>query len=138
MNEGQMLANELQQICLQWEQAKLSYARAGIICCHVEKHMLWKGQAESFDRWLRQTAVHSYSTCRAAMADVKELNDVPVEEVAKIPTSNFTVVKMLSTQVRNDPQVLQIAQTQPTAKLIEHIQKEHPEQHIERKTSHAV
>jgi hypothetical protein len=67
------------------------------------------------------------------MRDVESLQDMPIEAVAKIPASNFSVVKQLSTQVRNDPRVIQAAQTQTSEQLIETVRAKFPEQHMEKR-----
>ena len=65
------------------------------------------------------------------MRDMEALKDIPSEQLAKVPESNFSVLKQLSTQVRNTPTVLQAAQTKRSDEFIEHIKREHPGQAIE-------
>ncbi|MGA9668282.1 MAG: hypothetical protein WBQ94_03695 [Terracidiphilus sp.] len=136
MDDERWLFNELQGIVSGWQ---ISFARAGLIMKRVNAQMLWRERIDpeteepcvSFSRWVRVCAPLSVSTCYQAMRAVEELSDVPDEEVAKITSSNFPVVLQLSSQVRNDPQVLKAAQTESTTKLVEHIQQHHPSQHLE-------
>lgn len=119
-------------------QDKLSYAERGLICRQVQNYMLHKkrddpetGNPCTFTRWVRLSSPWSYATVHKAMRDVEALKDVPAEDVAEIPPSNFPVMLQLSTEVRNDPQVLEAAKTQHTEELVEHIRTHHPSQHIE-------
>lgn len=118
---------------------KLSYAERGLICHQVETCAFYKlhinpetGRACTFCEWLRLACPWSYATAFAAMRDVEQLKDVPAEELAQIPPSNFPILKQLSTEVRNDPAVLEAAKTKHTEDLVQHLQEFHRDQHIER------
>ena len=131
-----VLFNRLQQIAYGWE---MGYAEVGLICRYVDAYMLWEKRADpetgevctSFSRWIHVCCPRSFSTVYAAMRDVEALKDMPERAVAKIPASNFSIVKQLSTAVRNDPEVIEGAQTKPTADFVEQIRRDHPGQAIE-------
>lgn len=119
----------------------MSYARVGLLCRAVHSYELHEqrtdpetGEPCSFHRWVQIAAPRAHATCYAALRDVEALQDMPDGEVAQIPASNFPVVRQLSTQVRNDPQVIEAIKSKPTDGLVEHIRKNHPEQHIEHTT----
>ena len=116
----------------------MSYARVGILCRLVQTYELHEQRIDpntnepcSFHRWLQIAAPRSHSTCYAALRDVEALKDMPEEQVVQIPTSNFPVVRQLSTAVRNDPKVIEAIKTKGQSDLVEHIRKTHPEQMIE-------
>jgi len=120
------------------ESARMSYAQIGLMALAVERRMLWKYRQDhadglpcrSFARWVRICCPYAYSTVYAAKNDVESLSDVPAEQVAQIPQSNFRTMKQLSTQVRNDPKVLEAAKGR-TDTLVEFVKAKHPTQHIE-------
>jgi hypothetical protein len=132
-----ILFNRLQQIAATWE---LGYAEVGLICREVDAYLLWQQRPDpdtgepcaSFARWIHVCCPRSYSTVYAAMRDVEALKDVPDRHLAKIPASNFPIVKQLSTAVRNDPEVMAGAQTKCTEDFVEQIRRDHPGQAIER------
>ena len=121
---------------------KVSYARKGKICLDVRNGLLHQNRIDpetgmpcSFSRWVRLSATWSYASCFAAMRDMESLSDVPAADLAQVPAGNFPILKQLSTAVRNQPAVLQAAKTKHPDELIEHIKRDHPNQHLEsRKT----
>jgi hypothetical protein len=117
---------------------KLSYAERGMICRQVQNYMLHEkrddpetGQPCTFTRWVRLSSPWGYSTVFSAMRDVEALKGIPDEDVAEIPQSNFPIMIQLSTDVQQDPKVLEAAKTQRTEEFVEHIREHHPEQNIE-------
>jgi hypothetical protein len=117
---------------------KLSYAEVGQICIQVQAYLLHEqhtdpdtGEPCSFSRWLHLAAPYSHSTCYAAMRDCEELKDIPVEHLAEMPSSSFSVLKQLSTAVRADPELIEAAKTKRTDDLVEHIREHHPDEHLE-------
>jgi hypothetical protein len=59
------------------------------------------------------------------------LSDVPSDKLIDIPKSNLHMLASLSTEVRNDPEVLEAAKRLARDKFEEKLQKDHPNQHIE-------
>jgi hypothetical protein len=122
------------------EAQRIGYARIGLMMVEVERRLLWKLRVDpetgfpcrSFNRYVRVCAPHAYGTCYAAKYDVEALqDDISAADIAQIPQSNFATLKSLSTAVRKDRGVLAVAKTGATEALVSHIQREHPEQHIE-------
>jgi hypothetical protein len=85
----------------------------------------------SFGQWLQNAAPWSERDCRYALSAVKELKDIPDDELRQIPRVNVETMKVLSTQVRQRPEVIKAAQTLPEKQFVEKIEKEYPDQHIE-------
>lgn len=121
------------------ENERMGYAQIGQMAYLVERRMLWKHRQDpadgfpcrSFARWVRICCPFAYSTVYSALRDVADLQDVPAEELAQIPQSNFRTLKQLSTAVRRDPKVLAIAKEQRTDALVAYVKEKHPEQHLE-------
>ena len=131
-----ILFNRLQEIAHGWE---LSYLECGLICRAVDAYLLWEHHidaetdqpCDSFSRWIHICCPRSYSSVYAAMRDVEALQDIPEQQLAKVQTANVGTLKQLSTAVRNDPKVLEAAQTQRNDQFVDHIREHHPEQAIE-------
>jgi hypothetical protein len=135
-----VLFSRLQSLDKTW---KLSYGEVGMIAVEVQNRLLWKQRADpetgdpcaSFSVWMKVAAPWSYAMMFAAKRDVEELHDIPAEHLAQIPAGNFSVVKQLSSAVRADPGVLHAAKTMRSDALVEKIQRDFPDQHVEsRKT----
>jgi hypothetical protein len=125
---------------LRWldRSERLTHAERGLILRNVEEFKLFEQRIDpstgtpcTFDGWLRLASPWAYSSCRQALRDVKDLSDINDSDLAQVTPSNFPILKKLSTQVRNDPSILEAAKTQPTEKLVEQIRRDHPMQHIE-------
>jgi hypothetical protein len=126
----------------EWNQTeRLRYSQIGLMCLEVQKRRLWNYvddggiPCRSFARWLKVCAPYSYSTAYAALADVEELQDVPADDLAQIPQSNFFTFKQLSTAIRREPSVIAAAKTQRTEAFVDTIRKDFPDQHISRRKS---
>ena len=125
------------------DTARLSYGECGLIGREVKTRKLHlrridpeTGEPHTFSSWLRDCAPYSYARMYQAIDDIEALSeDVSASDLAQIAGCNFPVMKKLSSSVRADPRVLQAAKIMPSEELIEHINREHPLQHIEaRKT----
>lgn len=117
---------------------RLSYAEIGYISSTVQTYLLHEhrmdpktGKPCSFTRWIRLAAPWGYSTAFAAMKDVEDLKDIPVEHLAEIPQSNFPVLKQLSTAVRAEPAVIEAAKSKSAGEFVQQIRKDHPDQHLD-------
>jgi len=116
---------------------KLSYCEIGMICRTVEQYLLHEsridsesGKPMSLTRWIRNAAPWSYSVCFSAKRDVEELKDVPAEQLAQIPPSNIGTMKILSSQVRSNPAVIEAAQSKSNKDFVKHIKDQFPDQHV--------
>jgi len=120
------------------EDSRLRYAQIGLMVLSVQKRELWKLRIDPADgfpcrslaRWIRIACPYAYSTVYAALNDVEELQDMPQDVIAQVPQGNFKTLKQLSTKVRRDPEVHKVAK-EKSEKLVQHIQKNYPEQAIE-------
>lgn len=120
---------------------KHNYARIGIVCREVKNRLLWQKRIDpdtkepfkSLTRWIKAACPWSYTTANAALRDVEELNDIPDEHLKEIPSSNFPVLKQLSTATRSEDDIIQGAKTKHTDDFVEQIRDAHPEQHLESK-----
>jgi hypothetical protein len=133
-------ATAISQHIREWDEAEpLRYAGIGLMAVAVEKRLLWQYVVDpadgmpcrSFSRWIRVVAPAGYSTVYAAKKDIEELHDVPAADLAQIPQSNLVTMKQLSTKVRGDEKVLDIAKHGRTEQLVDYIREHHADQHLE-------
>jgi hypothetical protein len=116
---------------------KIAYAERGRVCLQVKREQLHlqrlngNGEPCSMSQWIQLAAPWGYASCFAAMRDMEELKDMPAEALNNVPQSNFSTLRQLSTAVRNDPSVIQAAQTQQADKFINTVKQMHPNQHLE-------
>lgn len=122
-------------------QYKRSFVERGFILLEVQERELWRhivnpetGEAySSFERWVVGAAPQSRSDCFAAMKAVRELRDVPAQELLQVPRCNVKVLQHLSPALRRKPEVIDAAKKKSERDFVAQIEKEHPEQHIESK-----
>jgi hypothetical protein len=122
-----------------WDSALLSGPQIGILCREVRDQQLWQYRYDpetdlpcrSWTRWMQLAAPRAYSTAHAHLADVLLLKDVPDEHLSQIRADNVDTMIQCSTAVRNDPEVLEAAKTQPKERFIDTVQQKHPNQAIE-------
>lgn len=117
-----------------------SYAERGIIAREFERRSLWAHLEDpetgttfaNFTAWM---SCSDFLGCRRtnfeAKADMKELSDVPADKLIDVTKDNIKVLKLLSTSVRNQPDVLEAAKTMPQDKFLAKVEREHPSQHLE-------
>lgn len=124
------------------KQYKRNFVERGFILLEVEERELWKHLCDtdtgevysSFERWVVSAASHSRSDCFESLRAVKQLRDVPREQLLNIPRKNIAVLSQLSPRVRRSPEVIAKAQTATKKEFIGHIQEKHPDQHVEHET----
>jgi hypothetical protein len=119
-------------------QSKRTFVERGVILLEVEERSLWSKLTDeagyyftSMGSWLSEAAPYSRSDCYAALGAVKELRDVPTDELLKVPRCNTGTLQKLSSATRQQPEVIQAAQTMTEDQFISHIEATHPEQHVE-------
>lgn len=124
---------------------KRGFIERGLLLLEVEQRELWKlvedvetGQSySSLDRYIVGEATHSRSDCFAALKAVKELRDIPTDQLLDTPRCNVAVLQSLSSSIRKRPEVVKAAQTKSAKEFVKHIEERWPEQHIEaRRTIH--
>jgi hypothetical protein len=76
-------------------------------------------------------APRAASTAFGYLRQVEALSDIPDEHLAQIRGENVDTVMHLSTALRGDDKVLDIAKTGRTEELVAYLKANHPEQHAE-------
>ena len=84
----------------------------------------------SFDRWMKQEFPNSWGYCRDALRAVKELRQVPFEDLLQIKRCNLEQLKRVSSNVRLLPDVVRAAKVMPEKQFVEKLNKDH-DQHLE-------
>ena len=118
---------------------KRTFIERGLILLEVESRELWRWMVKpltsekytSMSHWLANAATHSISDCRAALSAVKELRDVPREDLMAMPRCNISLLTQLSSEVRRDESVIKDAQTMTETQFTAKIAADHPLQHFE-------
>lgn len=116
-----------------------SFYERGLILHEVEQRLLWQKLNDSttgdpytsFNRWVVDAAPHSRSDCYAALSVVKELRDIPRQQLSDIPRCNLSILQALSSQVRQDERVIQVASSSSQKDFVAMLEKDYPDQHIE-------
>ena len=114
------------------------YALRGMCMLIVEERELYRWAIDeevgdyfqSFDRWLKQTCPESWSYCRQALNAVKELRDLPFEDLLHTPRCNIEQLKKVSSNVRQLPEVVKAAQTLPEREFVAKVNQQF-DQHLE-------
>jgi hypothetical protein len=84
----------------------------------------------SFDKWLKDTCPNSWGYCRDALRAVKELKDMPFEDLLQIKRCNLEQLKKVSLSVRLLPDVVQAAKSLPEKEFVDKLNKQH-DQHLD-------
>lgn len=131
------------RICILDEVARVyerSFGERAIIIRCFEERKLWRylidpNTNQPFPHLTAWLSCNSFLGCRRtnfeAMRTSHMLSDVPSDKLIDIPKSNLHMLASLSTEVRNDPEVLEAAKRLARDKFEEKLQKDHPNQHIE-------
>ena len=123
-----------------WDKAITSGPEIGILCREVRDTPLWPYRTDpetgnpctSWTRWMHVAAPRAASTAFGYLRQVEALSDIPDEHLSQIRGENVDTVIHLSTAVRGDDKVLDIAKTGRTEQLVAYLKANHPEQHTER------
>ena len=121
------------------EAAKVSYSQRMIIIREFEMRKLWQyltdplvGQTFScLTAWLSSGFIGCRRTNMEAHRDAKDLADMDPGKLIDVPKGTIKVLRLVSTEVRNRPDVVAAARALPTDQFEEKIEAEHPSQHIE-------
>jgi hypothetical protein len=132
---AQLLDSHLRLLEQQW---KRSFISRGLILIEMKQRQLWKHVLDrnarpftSLESWIVDAAPQSRSDCYAAMRAVEELRDIPREQLADIPRCNVATLRLLSSAVRSDPDVIEAAKNLSEKDFTARIEKDFPLQHIE-------
>src|SRR5512146_3331477 len=85
---------------------------------------------QSFDRWMKVTLPNAWGYCRDALRAVKELKDLPFEDLLQIRRCNLEQLKRVSTNVRVLPEVVKAAKSLPEKDFVQKLNTEH-DQHLD-------
>lgn len=129
-------AQQLDRRALAWDRldelAELAYADRGIIAIEIEKRELWRYLGfSSFSSWAASRGRRSTFYAKASMMEL--VKDVPAEALRGIGRANIDTLVKLSTADRQDPEILDAARKLSGDAFAAHLEKERPNQHIERK-----
>jgi hypothetical protein len=118
----------------EWDKAITSGPEIGIMCRDVRDGELWRYHegCTSFDSWMVLAAPRARSTAYGYLRQVEALSDIPDAVLGQIRGENVEQMIHLSTAVRGDERVLDIAKTGRTEQLVAYLKENHPEQHAER------
>jgi hypothetical protein len=117
---------------------KQVYALRGMALLLVEERNLFRwvlddevgDYYQSFDKWLKDTCPESWSYCRQALNAVKELKDMPFEDLLQIKRCNLEQLKKVSSSVRALPEVVQAAKAMPEKAFVDMLNFSH-DQHLD-------
>lgn len=119
---------------------KQVFALRGMAALIVEERELYKyvldeeagDNFRSFDKWLKFVCPQSWGYVREALRAVRELKDVPFEDLLEMSRANIKQLEKVSGGVRALPEVVEAAKTLPEAAFIAQVNADH-QQHLERK-----
>lgn len=117
---------------------KQTFALRGMAALLIEERQLYRfvvdekagDYFQSFDKFLKDACPNSWSYVREALRAVKDLKDVPFEDLLQIKRCNIHQLKQTSSSVRVLPDVIEAAKNLPEKELVAKLNVEH-EQHLE-------
>lgn len=120
--------------------AKRGFAARGMCLLLMEERELWKDLIDpdtkepyrSLNSWILLAAPYSHGSCHDALRTIKELREMPIEDLLVIPRANLQRLKELSTSVRKEPAVIEAAKTLSEDQFVDLIQMDYPQQHLDK------
>src|SRR5271157_5720703 len=118
------------------------FVEMGLVLEEIERRELWPFDksptlegipCHSMDDWIHRASGTSNGTAYAALQAGRTLSHIPAEERAEIPRCNQQVLSKLSPAVSGDAEVLEVAKHGSNEALLDKIEKDHPNQHVETK-----
>lgn len=112
---------------------KQVFAARGMAALLIEERQLYRfvvdeevgDYFQSFDRWLKVTCPESWGEVRRALRSVKELQDVPFEDLLQMRRCNVEQLKQTSSSVRMLPEVIEAAKKLPEKALVDKLNRDH-------------
>ena len=112
---------------------KQVFALRGMAMLIVEERELYRWVLDeevgdyyvSFDRWMKQELPTSWGYCRDALRAVKELKDMPFEDLLQIKRANLEQLKKVSSSVRILPEVVAAAKSLPEKQFVSQMNELH-------------
>jgi hypothetical protein len=118
------------------EITRSTWVELADLCTTMRDSELWKeGGYHSFHDWLRSACPTARSTAYAAIGNMKELEDIPREDLEQIPPGNAGILAGVPKQKRNG-KILKAAKTQTPREFTATVIREAPESHVEQKICH--
>jgi hypothetical protein len=128
---------ERAKFCTQWLQEyekRMNWPDFADMLLEVERDKLYlEIGANSWDEWAQKYAPKSYVSCYTFKTLRKELNEVPIEILRKVPPETakwFANSKNISPAMLKDPKIQEVMEL-PKQKAIAAAKKVAPDQHIE-------
>jgi hypothetical protein len=117
---------------------KQLFAMRGMAMLLIEERQLFRwiideevgDYYQSFDRFIKTEFPNSWGYCRDALRAVKELKDVPFEDLLQIKRCNLEQLKRVSSNVRLLPEVVKAAKVLPEKAFVQKLNAEH-DQHLD-------
>lgn len=121
---------------------KQVFAARGMAALLIEERQLYRLEIDpevddyfvSFDAWLKSACPESWGEVRRALRAVKELRDLPFEDLLQMPRCNVEQLKSVSSNVRALPEVIRAAKSLSEKALVAKLNGEH-HQHLEARTA---
>jgi hypothetical protein len=135
----EVAAKRLQGILARLDASeKQIFALRGMAAMLIEERQLYRfvvddevgDYFQSFDKFLKDVCPNSWSYVRDALRAVKELKDVPFEDLLQMKRCNIQQLKQTSSSVRVLPEVIEAAKKLPEKELVAKLNTEH-DQHLE-------
>lgn len=121
--------------------ARRGFAMRGMCLMLMEERQLWNQLVDpdtglpykSLNSWILRAAPYSHGDCHESLRSIKELHDIPIEDLMQTPRCNIKRLKEMSSTVRRLPSIRKAAQELSEEAFVEKIQADHPDQHLETK-----
>lgn len=120
--------------------ATRSFAELGMIGHEMRERGLWARLAHpdtgvayhSWEDWATSVFRVSRNTAFTAARLFKATRDVPVEDLKEMTRQNLAHLAKLSPAVQKKPETIRRAKEETEEEFVNHIQKNHPDQHVEK------
>jgi hypothetical protein len=115
--------------------SKLTFVELGMLLMEVEQREYWRymqGDWHSMDQWLSVAAPVCRTSGYAALKAVRELSDVPTDQLIEMPRCNVGLLAKVPKKNRT-PEVIDAAKSLSENAFTGFVQREVPDEHIEHK-----
>jgi len=124
------------------------FIECGLISLEMDRRKLFErindkdgNPYTSLDRWLAEAAPFSRSGAYASMKALKQLSDVSIGDLREMPQCNVKILAKLSSKTRKKTleiegkklPIIEAAKIVSEKQFLDHIEEQHPDQHIEGK-----
>lgn len=117
-------------------QIKSTWVELAELCTNVKENELWReGNFSSFESWLKDACPTSRSMAYSVMGIRKELEEIPTDDLRKIPLGNASILRD-TPKARRNGHLLEAAKNQPPREFLGTVIQTSPEAHLEAKHCH--